>query len=222
MKTVLDAPEKCLGKCAGSAAAKAIVKMVVFAALLLAMISGCYVGGAAFLIIRDTPIQADAVVLFIGPDYEQRRREARRLIEDGYARVMLVPALDGMWTSKDGEWVDVVPSHLQGQGSRFDFGQYPRYYENTHIEVLTALKMMADAQLSSAVFVSSPTHMRRIRIITKYVVPDTTRYQIIFRGTRYIAYDNVVSFFHPVNAKQIVLEYIKIGWFCLYHSIAKK
>ena len=82
--------------------------------------------------------------------------------------------------------------------------------------------MMADFGLSSAIFVSSPTHMRRIRIITNQVVSDPTRYQIIFRGSRYVPAGNVVSLIHPVKARQVALEYVKIGWFFLYHSIGKK
>ena len=192
-------------------------------ALLLAMIPVSYVAGAAFLTLRDTPVQADAVVVFIGPDNAERFREAQQLIMDGYARVLLIPARGTMWTSRDGKWNKVAPLHLQGKGrTRGTAGQYPGYYENTHIEVLAALKMMADFGLSSAIFVSSPTHMRRIRIITNQVVPDPTRYQIIFRGSRYVPAGNVVSLIHPVKARQVALEYVKIGWFFLYHSIGKK
>jgi len=48
----------------------------------------------------------------------------------------------------------------------------------------------------------------------------TARYQIIFRATRYAPSNNVLSLFHPVKAKQVALEYIKIAWFYLYHFIA--
>ena len=192
-------------------------------ALLLAMILACYVAGAAFLPIRDTPVHADAVVVFIGPDNAERFREARQLIMEGYARVLLIPALGTMWTSRDGKWNKAAPLHLQVKGRhRGAVGPYPGYYENTHIEVLGALKMMEDFGMSSAIFVSSPTHMRRIRIITNQVVPDPTGYQIAFRGTRYVPAGNVVSLFHPVMARQVALEYVKIGWFLLYHSIGKK
>jgi hypothetical protein len=197
--------------------------MVIFTAMLLAMIMICYVSGAAFLTIRDTPTQADAVVLFIGPDYMERRSEAHQLIKNGYSSILLIPALDSMWINRDGKWDNVVSSHLPNQGRCCcNPRPYPWYYENTHIEVLTALNMMAEAGWSSAVFVSSPIHMRRIRIITRYIVPNTTRYQIMFRGTRYVSSDNYLSLLHPVKARQVVLEYVKIAWFYLYHVIAKK
>jgi hypothetical protein len=199
------------------------LKLLIFGSLFSAMALAVYVGGAAFLTIQDTPVQADAVVLFIGPDIAERFREAHQLIMDGVAGALLIPALGSMWTSQDGKWNKVVPSFSPEQGShRFAAGQYPGFYENTHIEVLTALRMMADAGVSNAVFVSSPTHMRRIRIITKHVLPDTAGYQIVFRATRYISLNNAFSLFHPAKAKQVVLEYIKIAWFGLYHIFEKR
>lgn len=203
--------------------AKLSLKIVIFGVLLPALLMAVYVAGADFLTIQDTPVQADAVVLFIGPDIAERFREAHQLIMDGVAGVLLIPALGSMWTSQNGKWDKGVPSFPPEQGSHgFAAEQYPGYYENTHIEVLTALRMMADAGMSNALFVSSPTHMRRIRIITKHVLPDTAGYQIFFRGTRYVALNNALSLFHPAKAKQVVLEYVKIAWFGLYHIFEKR
>jgi hypothetical protein len=194
------------------------MKIVVFGALLPTILLAVYVAGAAFLTIQDTPGQVDAVVLFIGPDTAERFREVHQLIMDGVAGVLLIPALGSMWISQDGKWDKVVPLFSPEQGPhRFAVEQYPGYYENTHIEVLTALRMMADAGMSDVVFVSSPTHMRRIRIITKHVLPDTAGYQIDFRGTRYVSLNNAFSLLHPAKAKQVLLEYVKIAWFGLYH-----
>lgn len=190
--------------------------------LLPAMILVFYVAGASFLTIWDTPVQADAVVVFMGPESAERFREAQRLMMDGHARVLLIPAFGSIWTGMDGKWKKGAPLHRQrkrlSQGAP---GQYPGYYENTHIEVLTALKMMADFGLSSAIFVSSPSHMRRIRIITNRVASDATRYQIVFCGTRYVSPENRVSLFHPAKVKRVAMEYVKIIWFCLYHTLEK-
>jgi hypothetical protein len=68
------------------------------------------------------------------------------------------------------------------------------------MEVLWALKVMGDSGISSPIFVSSPTPMRRIRIITTQVVPDPTRYQIVFRGISYVPASNMGSLFPPVKA----------------------
>jgi hypothetical protein len=205
--------------------AKHLLKKGGIGTILVALLLAGFVGGASFLTIQDTPVHADAVVMFIGPDLSERYREAHQLIMDGYAEVLLIPALGRIWTMRDGKWDKVLTVHPRGlDRRRRTGGHYPWSYENTHIEVLTALNMMADAGWSSAMFVSTPTHMRRIRIMTgtAFSVSDSTRYEIVFRGSRYIPSGNLLSLFHPLKAKQVVLEYIKIAWFYLYHFIAEK
>jgi hypothetical protein len=71
-----------------------------------------YTAAAAFLNYHEAPRPSDAVVLFIGPDYPERKKEARQLMEEGYAARLLIPALN-----------------------QTGF-KYPGYYENTHVEAL--------------------------------------------------------------------------------------
>lgn len=45
----------------------------------------------AYLAYTDKPIKSDAIVLFVGPDYEARLKEAHKLIEEGYANTIIIP-----------------------------------------------------------------------------------------------------------------------------------
>ncbi|MBA4369137.1 MAG: hypothetical protein C0403_16030 [Desulfobacterium sp.] len=76
--------------------------------------------------------------------------------------------------------------------------------------------MMDDAGYASALFVSSPYHMRRISLISKTVFQDE-RYQLIFRGSRYARPSSFFSLFRQPKIEQVFEEYLKISGFCLYH-----
>ena len=49
-----------------------------------------------YLVYSDKPQKADAVVLFLGNEYKERRAEAVHLIRDGYADYLLIPAYGKM------------------------------------------------------------------------------------------------------------------------------
>ncbi|MFA5905531.1 MAG: hypothetical protein WC836_16485 [Desulfobacula sp.] len=44
-----------------------------------------YTAAATFLNYHEEPGPSDVVVLFIGPDYPERKKEALQLMEEGYA-----------------------------------------------------------------------------------------------------------------------------------------
>ena len=81
--------------------------------------------------------------------------------------------------------------------------------------MLEAKKMMNMAGYTSAIFVSSPNHMRRINIIAAMVFSNED-YQLKFIGSRYIQQDSPLSFFSWSNIKQVFGEYSKIIGFFLY------
>lgn len=171
-----------------------------------------YTAAAAWLNYTEAPAPSDVVVLFVGPDYSERKKEAFQLLEEGYASRILIPARNTILTSANSK-TDDTKLHLPAKP---DWSHYPDYYENTHIEILEAKKMMDAAGYTSALFVSSPYHMRRIRLISKTVFPDK-KYQRIFRGSRYARPCNFFSLFRQPKMEQVFEEYLKITGFCLYH-----
>ena len=100
----------------------------------------------------------------------------------------------------------------------FGRNHYPDFYENTHIEVLEAGKMMKSLGLKSAILVSSPYHMRRIRIIAGQVFSHE-KYRLTFRGSRHVQHDRFPSQFTWTRMRKVLGEYIKIGWFYGYSKL---
>jgi len=45
-----------------------------------------------YLAYTEKPIKSDAIVLFVGPDYGARLKEARKLVAEGYANTIIIPA----------------------------------------------------------------------------------------------------------------------------------
>ncbi|MFA5905527.1 MAG: ElyC/SanA/YdcF family protein [Desulfobacula sp.] len=175
-----------------------------------------YTAAATFLNYHEEPRPSDAVVLFIGPDYPERKKEALQLMEEGYADRLLIPALNQVLTRVDGK----VKQTGRPDPDGLDRSIYPEYYENTHVEALEAKTMMDTAGYTSAIFVSSPYHMRRISMISKAVFQDE-KYQLTFRGSRYARTDGFFPLFRWSKIEQVFEEYLKIAGFLAYRFYEK-
>jgi uncharacterized SAM-binding protein YcdF (DUF218 family) len=167
-----------------------------------------------YLTYADIPVESDAIVLFVGADNRARQEGANLLITQGYARYFLIPAY-----GKISE-VSSAPSHA-------DTKAHPKpiisnlktksYFENTHVEVIEAKRIMEQYGLKSAIFVSSPDHMRRIKIITEKVF-DKSETRIAFVPTR------AVPVYHGLlnqtlsDFESMGRECIKIAWFLIYST----
>lgn len=164
-----------------------------------------------YLFYNDSPRRSDAIILFLGNEFKERRMEVRKLIEDGYASYLIIPAYDRV--------VEAEKHHEASRGavpSRPP--SYPSYYEDTHIEIIEAKRIMDKKGLNSAIFVSSPHHMRRIRIITAKVFQKGF-YQVTFVPTRFEKRKNGLWFLNESEVKKVTGEYLKIGWFFLYYAL---
>lgn len=174
----------------------------------LIILAVLFVWAPNYLVYSDKPEKAEAVVLFLGNEYKERKAEAVRLIRDGYADHLLIPAYGKMAQVPDFErasrnGVPVRPPH------------YPVVYEDTHIEVIEAKKLMDKKGLTSAIFVSSPYHMRRIRLIANRVFTGTG-YRMIFVPTRFEKPAEGLWFLNQNNIRKVAGEYSKIAWFFMY------
>lgn len=170
-----------------------------------------------FLFTADAPGQADAVILFVGPDNEPRLEEARQLIEEGKARYLLIPAWGELYLSAPGGLVKVAGDRSRG---KLFFrirksASYQNHFENTHIEALEARRMLDDLGLKSALLVSSGYHMRRIRLIARRVF-DARKYSVYCNPVRLQRPFGAADWFDRERGKTIVSEYLKIGWFLGY------
>ena len=135
-----------------------------------------------YLNYADPPTKTDAVVLFVGPDVT-REKEANKLLDAGYADVLIVPAYGHIYRKADRQSLPVRIDSSNVKNSSIA-SKYPSFYENTHIEMLEAKRIMDHFGYKKANFVSSPYHMRRIKLMTDHVFhlknSDPIAYQIKF------------------------------------------
>lgn len=174
----------------------------------LLMVAFLVINAPGYLSYSEQPRKSDVVILFLGNEYKDRRAEAARLIRDGYADYLLIPAYGKLLKAADlgrssRNGVPLRPSH------------YPGVYEDTHIEVLEAKKLMDRSGLKSAIFVSSPYHMRRIRLIANKVFTDRA-YRTTFVPTRFEKPTKGFWFLNGSTIRKVAGEYGKIAWFFLY------
>jgi uncharacterized SAM-binding protein YcdF (DUF218 family) len=207
------------------------IKLILFFALpisALVLILALYAPN--YLNYADPPIKANAVVLFIGSDLEAREKEANKLLDAGYADYLIIPAY-GRISMK----MPQLPLSLTlGGGGRGGgdlnndssktknsgpVGNYPRFYENTHIEALEAKRMLDDLGLRSAMLISSAYHMRRIRLIAVRVF-DAGRYSISCKPASWGTLFTAADWLNQERRQIIVSEYVKMAWFLVYAPFA--
>ena len=96
----------------------------------------------------------------------------------------------------------------------------PSYYEDTHLEIMEAKKMMSVYGLKSAIFVSSPYHMRRIKLIVERVFnPEHGDFYFIPTP-----YERAPANFWELSSldwRKVRREYSKILWFYIYFPFSK-
>lgn len=187
--------------------------ILVFSAVLICFLAG-YLVMFRFLNLNEKPIRCDAIVLFVGPSYQARLKEAHQLMKEGYTDTLIVPAYRRSYVMENGDVVrDLNPSDFQ-----LDRTEYPKYYERTHIEILEARKIMEELGFTSAIMVSAPTHMRRIKIISSKVFYPG-KFQIRYIGSRYLRPHNLLSAFNLSDLRFAVTEAVKIISFVVYQIV---
>lgn len=170
-----------------------------------------YAGAYHYLNFSESPKNADAVVLFVGPHLKKRMEEAHQLINEGYTDTLIIPAHHQICTYSDGN----IIKYLNPDKNIFDKKEYPNFYENTHNEVLWAKTMMERVGFNSAIMVSSPYHMRRIKIISQKVFSEEN-WMLSFVGSRYLKKNRGFSASLLDNMQKTITEYVKIIVFNLY------
>ena len=175
------------------------------------------VPGRAFLVVSETPAPADVVVQFIGPDARARHATAVNQVEQGLALLLMVPALYRLSERNSQGGLVQLPSESIRKifpCNPWNDSMISRVMEDTHKELLLAKCAMDQLQLDSAILVSSPSHMRRIRLMANRVF-DSKQYRIhcvAASGTR------KADSWWPGRRDLwwMTREYPKILWFLLY------
>lgn len=193
-------------------------KRLLFWLLIVLLISNLIVYAPHYLLYSSEYRKADAIVLFLGPDFTARQKEAYKIIKEGNADYLIIPAYNKIYKVSDKETVKSLPTNLALYNTvkkKSVHGPYPLYYEDTHTEVIDAKKTMADFKIKSAIFVSSPYHMRRIKlIVTKVFTGEQSEFYFV--ATSYEEAPAYIGELSWANWKKIGREYGKMIWFSIY------
>ncbi len=168
--------------------------------------------GPRYLTYADEPLRSDALVLFVGLDNKAKQEDANRLMSEGYARYLFIPAYGRITEASS---LSSTAGAKKANPKLIISGLKPKpYFENTHVEVLEAKRMMEQYGLKSAIFVSSPDHMRRIKIIAERIFHEAP-VRIVFVPIRVepAHQDLMLS-----DYRRMGKEYVKIIWFLMYSS----
>jgi uncharacterized SAM-binding protein YcdF (DUF218 family) len=169
--------------------------------------------GPRYLAYADKPLNSDAVVLFVGPDNKARQEDANRLMHEGYARYLFIPAYGRITEASS---LSFMAGTKKANPELIITGLKPKpYFENTHVEVLEAKRMMEQYGLKSAIFVSSPIHMRRIKIITDRIFHEEPA-RIVFVPIRLEPVPQDLVDLTLSDYRRMGKEYVKIIWFLMY------
>lgn len=185
-----------------------------------------------YLVYSDTARKSDIIIQFVGSDQDARFKEAAQLAQEGYSDYLFIPTLfnlyrinqdrsglTGIWFADIKPGINVPRPRAGNAISIENFkkirSEYhiPHFYEDTHAEILLAKKAMDACGFKSAIFVSSPYHMRRIKIITGRVFD--TSYDIKLVPSRFEKRDEA-SLTSRHEVQHFFTEFPKMAWFLSY------
>lgn len=179
----------------------------------------------AFLIYSDRPEKVEIAVLFNGNPYYYREMEAKKQANLSSKKKLIIPfkgtIIDSNALKKDIKLLDAISKEHSNIIKKKDDPEKYRFYETTHIEILNTKIMLDYLNIKSAVIVSYPYHMRRIKIMTDSVF-DKSKYTIILLPSKFEPGTKLLWFLNRKDIKWVISEYKKIGWFLLYSPFVKK
>ena len=166
-----------------------------------------------YLLYASAPFKADAVVLLLGPDEAARRKQADELIANGWAKYLIVP-WEGRIVETQVSQALVTPRKATSiaRGIKTDLER--AYVERTHIEVLQTRKLLEHIGATRVLFVSSPYHMRRIKIMSGRLF-DPQVFEMAYVPAVQDA-PQTPWFFSWKDIQWVFSEWAKILWFLIY------
>jgi uncharacterized SAM-binding protein YcdF (DUF218 family) len=171
-----------------------------------------------YLVFSQKPEKSDAVILIVGPDHRARFREAEQLVREGYAEYLIIPASNQVLRAESNRSLAKALSVSAPPAGAYETSET---IENTHVEIAQARRIMDGLGFTSAIFVSSPYHMRRIKNIAKSVFLDTGNvhtFKLYFVPSRYETPRLNSWFLNIHDLRSVLMEYSKIFWFFIYSN----
>ena len=198
-----------------------INKILVVVILFLVLLGGFILYSPRFLRYSSEYKKANAIILILGPDFKARQKEAYKLINEGMTEYLIIPAYHKAYRVYDKNAKKYLSPNLYSfKTDQQNIAAPPGFYEDTHLEIIEAQKIMSVYDLKSAIFVSSPYHMRRIKLIAMKIF-DTNKGDFYFVPTRYEKAPANCWELSLADWKKVRKEYGKILWFFIYFPWSK-
>jgi uncharacterized SAM-binding protein YcdF (DUF218 family) len=192
---------------------KVIQRIALTAVVLLGILAMGVYAAPGFLLYTTPYEKSDAIVLLLGPDFSARHRHAQDLLQKGVSDFLIIPAYRKIYFMDEGV-IKTLSSQIQKDKFPNSGSHVPPYFEDTHVELLEAKKTMDLHGKKTAIFVSSPYHMRRIQLIVRRVFGTEARHS--FSPTPYEMVPHHIWQFKTADWKKVWREYLKISWFMIY------
>lgn len=187
-------------------------KIMLILAIMITVLTVGLLYAPGYLAYSTDYAKADAIIVLLGPVFNDRDRYARNLLHEGMSDYLIIPAYDKTYHVEQGT-TKLLPkgqkSNIAGRNSAL-----PPYYEDTHLEIIKAKETMKTLGRKSAIFVSSPYHMRRIQLIVNKEFDH--RYTYYFSPTPYDHSPLKAWKLKSSDWKKVWREYTKILWFMIY------
>jgi len=130
------------------------------------------------------------------------------------ANFLIIPAYDQTYALSEGRLQPLAAPRDKNKVNLHKNPDTPGYYEDTHLELIAAKKTMKMQGQKSAIFVSSPYHMRRIQMMVKKEFNQHSPYY--FSPTPYETAPLNIWELKASDWKKVWREYVKILWFMIY------
>ena len=190
-------------------------RLLVLILIILSLI-GLVLAAPDYLLYSSQYKKADAIVVLLGPDFKARQKEANDLISAGMADYLIIPAYNKAYRVLNKLAIQYLPTNFpERKVMEKNVDAPPYFYEDTHWEIIEAKKVMSHYGLKSAIFVSSPYHMRRIKIIVEKVF-DAREREFYFIPTHYEQAPDTFWELSWTDWRRVAREYGKILWFLVY------
>jgi uncharacterized SAM-binding protein YcdF (DUF218 family) len=187
--------------------------MLILVMVIVVLVAGMFYA-PRFLVYSTSYAKVDAVIVLLGPVFNARERHARDLIKKGMADYLIIPAYNKTYYVDQGT-IKPLPNKTAKNNINGENNQVvPRYYEDTHLELIEAKKTLKMYGQKSAIFVSSPYHMRRIQLIVEKEFDHQSK--SYFSPTPYDPVPLNVWELKASDWKKVRREYGKILWFMIY------
>jgi uncharacterized SAM-binding protein YcdF (DUF218 family) len=182
--------------------------------MLLFVVAAAIFYAPGFLVYSTNYAKVDAIILLLGPDFNARQRHALDLVKNGMADYLIIPAYNKTYTVAQGTIKPLPGKTDKNNINGKSIPAAPRYYEDTHLELIAAKKVMKMHGQKSAIFVSSPYHMRRIHLMVDKEFD--RHFETYFSPTPYEPAPLNIWELKASDWKKIWRECVKILWFMIY------